>query len=241
MSSNRNPITECIRCGSCCKRGGPCFHGADRRLIENGVIPLKHLYTIRQGEPVYDNVRRRLVASETDIIKIKERKKSRACLFFEEAGNRCRIYENRPSECRLLTCWDTREMERGYDKDRLSREALISGVEGLWELVSDHQARCDYKKIENLLGNSNASNKQETLESILYLVQYDAQLRSLIIEKGGIDPEMIDFLLGAPLYETLARFGITVKTEGGAYRLKLSPEDNAYRIRWETSGPRYGR
>ncbi len=27
-------ITECICCGTCCKKGGPCFHLADKHLID---------------------------------------------------------------------------------------------------------------------------------------------------------------------------------------------------------------
>ena len=39
------PISECMRCGTCCKKGGPSFHHADKTLIEAGVIESKYLYT----------------------------------------------------------------------------------------------------------------------------------------------------------------------------------------------------
>ena len=227
----RNHFTECIRCGSCCKKGGPSFHNADRHLIEKGVIQLKYLYTIRQGEPAYDNIRRCLVAAENDIVKIKEQEKSRVCIFFDETENGCRIYENRPSECRKLKCWDTRELERIYDKERLSREELISGIQGLWDLVSDHQARCDYKNIENLLNKLDKSNQKDAFDTILYMIEYDIQLRSLIIERGAIDPEMVDFLLGLPLVDTIARFGLSVKKKGGAFQLKPSVKPSDFLLR----------
>lgn len=119
MDTTKSPsVSECIRCGSCCKKGGPSFHKADKHLIEKGIIQLKYLYTIREGELAYDNVRQCLIAPEGDIIKIKEDKNSRACVFFEERGNRCGIYENRPEECRALKCWDTREIEAIYSKNR---------------------------------------------------------------------------------------------------------------------------
>ena len=52
-----NSISECKRCGTCCKKGGPCFHVEDKMLIEKGVILIKYLYTIRKGEPAYDKIR----------------------------------------------------------------------------------------------------------------------------------------------------------------------------------------
>lgn len=48
----------CMRCGTCCEKGGPGFHQEDRMLIEKGRIPLKYLYTIRKGEFAYDKIGR---------------------------------------------------------------------------------------------------------------------------------------------------------------------------------------
>ena len=56
VTMEREPISECVRCGTCCGKGGPAFHHEDKMLIEQGIILSKHLYTIRAGEPVYDNV-----------------------------------------------------------------------------------------------------------------------------------------------------------------------------------------
>jgi Fe-S-cluster containining protein len=36
-------ITKCIRCGTCCKKGGPSFHLEDKMLIEKGIILSKYL------------------------------------------------------------------------------------------------------------------------------------------------------------------------------------------------------
>ena len=63
-------ITECSRCGTCCKKGGPAFHLKDKSLLAKGRIKMNAIYTIRQGEPVYDNVINEVIAAKTDIIKI---------------------------------------------------------------------------------------------------------------------------------------------------------------------------
>jgi len=62
-------ITECIRCGTCCKKGGPSFHLADKHLIDKGIILSKYLFTIRKGELAYDNVRQELLPLSSELIK----------------------------------------------------------------------------------------------------------------------------------------------------------------------------
>jgi len=222
MTGSNNLISECRRCGSCCKKGGPSFHQEDKNLIEKGAIALKYLYTIRQGELAYDNIKRCLVAAESDIIKTKEETRSRACVFFDETENSCRIYENRPIECRTLMCWDTRELEEMYSRNRLSRKKLISDIEGLWDLVEDHQTRCDYKIVKGFVDKLDKPNKKSAVDGLRYMINYDIQIRSLVIKKGAIDPEMVDFLLGLPLIETIKRFGLNVKKEGDKYHLEPS-------------------
>ena len=120
---------ECIRCGTCCQKGGPSLHLEDRALIEDGLIPAKYLFTIREGEPAYDNIKACIQLTETDIIKIKSRKNSQACIFFNPAAAECGIYENRPAECRALNCWDIADILNMYAKNRLSRKDLLQQVE----------------------------------------------------------------------------------------------------------------
>jgi hypothetical protein len=35
-----------------------------------------------------------------------------------------------------------------------------------------------------------------------------------VVEQGGMDPEMLDFLFGRPLTKTLPSYGITVRQDG---------------------------
>jgi Fe-S-cluster containining protein len=77
------PISECRRCGTCCKKGGPSFHRTDKALIEKGVIHSKYLYTIRQGELAYDNVRQCLEPVSSDVIKLKGKGETWTCILFD--------------------------------------------------------------------------------------------------------------------------------------------------------------
>jgi Fe-S-cluster containining protein len=208
------PAESCIRCGTCCEKGGPALHQEDRMLIEKGRIPAKCLYTIRRGESAFDNVKGCLVPVDSDIIKIKGKEDSWTCTFFEEQNRGCAIYNHRPVECRALKCWDTVELEKIYARHRLTRDDLISEVEGLWDLIEDHQARCDYEKIRKLIGDLDGPHPGRARKEMMEIIQYDAEIRKLVLEKGGLDPGMLDFLFGRPLVQTLPGYGIRLREEG---------------------------
>jgi Fe-S-cluster containining protein len=212
-------ITECIRCGTCCKKGGPSFHLEDKVLIEKGIILSKYLYTIREGELCYDNVKESILPAASDIIKIKGQKDSVTCIFFNEKENECTIYDNRPVECRALKCWDTREIENIYSKNRLTRKDLISTIEGLWDLVEDHQRRCSYEVFKFFIDALNKDKKDEALKGIFDIIEYDAQIRELVVQKGYLDPEMTDFIFGRPITETIRMYGFKIIKQDDNYRL----------------------
>jgi len=209
-----NSQSDCRRCGACCEKGGPGFHIEDRGLVDTGAIPSRCLFTIRQGELAYDNVRGCLMPVDSDVIKIKGKADTWSCVFFDEPGKRCTIYDNRPRECRALKCWDTRELEKIYAGHRLTREDLISEVEGLWALIQDHQQRCDYEIIKKLIDDFNGPFREKTRKKLLEIIRFDAEIRKLVVEKGGMDPEMLDFLFGRPLTKTLPNYGIRIRQNG---------------------------
>lgn len=178
-------------------------------MIEDGVIHSKYLYTIRKGEWAYDNVRHCLGAVSSDIIKIKGKNDSWTCIFFDETQNACAIYENRPLECRALKCWDTRELEELYAKKRLTRADLISEIEGLWSLITDHEQRCNYEIIQQLVNaiNRNAGDGKAR-SKLAEIIKFDTEIRNLVVSTAGLEPEMLDFLFGRPLTQTLKKMGL---------------------------------
>jgi hypothetical protein len=122
-------------------------------------------------------------------------------------------------ECKVLKCWDTRDIEKIYAKNRLTREDLISSVEGLWELVEGHQERCSYDKLKFFIDSLNKGKKNEALKGILDLITYDINLRELVVQKAGLDPELTDFLFGRPITETIKIYGLKIKEKNGKYIL----------------------
>ncbi len=209
------PRSSCIRCGVCCKKGGPTIHTEDKKQIEEGKIPLKFLFTIRKHEPAFDNIQNLIAPANTDIIKIKSKKDSSACIFYDSSNAECRIYANRPIECRELKCWDTREISLLYDKNRINRKTLLSGIKDLSDLIQDHQNRCSYKKIAELadMVKCNPIEKKDALQKLNEMLRYDYSIRHLIVEKDKQASEMLDFLFGRPLTATMQLFGLKTKED----------------------------
>lgn len=207
-------VSTCQRCGTCCQKGGPSFHQADKALIESGEIPSKYLYTIRKGEMAYDNVRQCLEPVGSDIIKIKGKGNSWTCLFFDEAQAACTIYDNRPIECRALKCWDTAELEALYAQKRLKREDLLADIEGLWDLIKNHQQRCNYDTILALIKAINSNQPGNARQKLAEIIQFDNEIRKLVVSQGELNADMLDFLFGRPLNQTLKNFGLSVKMKG---------------------------
>ncbi len=207
-NGSEESVSECRRCGTCCKKGGPSFHQEDKALIEKGVIHSKYLYTIRKGEIAYDNVKQCLDPVSSDLIKIKGKGESWTCIFLDEKQNECTIYEDRPIECRALKCWDTKALEDLYNRKRLKREDLIADIEGLWGLIKDHQERCNYKTIQKLVKEINSGRGVEARQKLAEIIQFDTEIRKLVVSRGGLDLDMLDFLFGRPLKQTLKNFGL---------------------------------
>lgn len=216
-------ITECQKCGVCCEKGGPVFHLEDKPLVERGVILSKYLFTIRAGEPAHENVKGGLTRVSSDIIKIKGKGNLWRCIFLDETDKTCKIYTSRPVECRVLKCWDTSDIEKIYLRDLLTRKDLISGIEGLWELVEDHQAKCDYGLFDSFSRSYKETKDKDAEEKMLEMVQYDSHLRDLVVEKGGMDREMLDFLFGRPMLKTIAMFGLSIEQDRRLWRLRITP------------------
>jgi Fe-S-cluster containining protein len=197
MKPAASPHSTCSRCGTCCRKGGPALHREDRARVEQGAIHTRHLYTIRKGEWATDPVQGGRIRVDGDIIKIKGRGDSWACRFLDDRTGACHIYADRPLECRLLECRDTARLEQVYRCGRLSRRDLLADVKGLWELIEDHERRCSVDGIRRLLEQRPGRAGVES--ELAGMVRYDAEIRRLMVAQGGLEAEMLDFLLGRPV------------------------------------------
>lgn len=216
------PQSQCQRCATCCAKGGPALHLEDNEYLESGKIPLKNLFTIREGEPAYDNIQRRVAPAATDIIKIKGAARNDAtCLFLDQGQVACTIYDHRPMECRLLSCWDTRALVDVYDKRRITRNDLLSRFPALIDLVAEHQTRCDYRRMGQLAARvRQGEDAGQATESLLELIRYDQSLRLLTVERSRLDSDLLEFLFGRPAYMTIRYFRLRLSQKGETLALE---------------------
>ncbi len=208
VNVSREGISECARCCTCCAKGGPALHKEDKELYTNNSLHGRFLFTIRKGEPAEDNVKGGLIFADTDIIKIKSKTNSSNCLYVDLLKNSCSIYDSRPLECRILKCWDTTDIETIYDKDRLTRKDLLGHIDGLWEIITDHQEECSYDKVRDLIDQNPEKLDKDAARKILEMIQYDATIRPMVLEKGNLDSNMLDFLFVIPIAKALKRLSL---------------------------------
>jgi Fe-S-cluster containining protein len=220
QSDKQDKNASCKRCGTCCMGGGPAFHLADQKLIDEGIFPATQIYTIRQGEPVRDFIRSQITTAPTDIIKVKSADGTHACGVYDKQQSECTVYEDRPSECRAQKCWDPSESMNMYDKDRLTRKDLLSNVEGLWQVVEDHQKRCAYDAVLRFVEAKDETERERASEEVLSAIQYDVSLRSLVVEKMQLDPNMLEFLFGRPMLRVISLFGLVVEQTADGLKLR---------------------
>lgn len=208
LKRSKEGITECIRCCTCCAKGGPALHLEDKPLIDSGALHGRFLYTIRKNEPVEDNVQGKMTFAESDIIRIKSKVGSDTCLYADLNNASCSIYEQRPAECRILKCWDTKELEDYYRKDRLTRKDILGHVEGLWETIEEHEKKCSWEEILNIVSKNRNKLGEDAQETLFEMIQYDKAIRDLVVAKANVEPNLLDFLFGLPLEKKLRQMGI---------------------------------
>ena len=209
----------CIRCGECCRGSSPTLQLEDAALVKGGGIETAQLYTIREGELVWDNVQKKLNVTREELIKVRETTGSETgCVYYNEDVKACRIYDQRPAQCRALECWDVSEFERVYAGPKAKRRDIIrDGV--LLGLMEEHDRRCSYRKL-GIVVRQIEEKGEKAVERIIETLKFDYALRPLVSKKLGIPLYEMELVFGRPLMETLIMFGLRViKQPDGSFFL----------------------
>ena len=200
--------THCIRCGECCLTSSPTLQADDLPKLKKGLIKTHDLYTIRAGELVRDNIQNQLKFAENELIKLKEKGPGKGCLYYDEKGRACKIYEYRPAQCSALYCWDEQEFIRVHKGPKLERKTIIhDGV--LLGLVEQHESKCSYRLIDNLVQQIETQGTA-AVDELIALLRFDHELRPFVSEKMGLDLNDMDLIFGRPLTKTITMFGLKV-------------------------------
>jgi Fe-S-cluster containining protein len=207
------PRTHCIRCGICCMKGGPTLHEEDALLFTKHVLDKTQVYTLRKGE-VVRNIDDTLMILEGEMIKIKGQGESWSCMFYDEDDNACRIYQDRPVECRALECWNLGGLKEVMARPCLQRMDLLNPGDCILKIMKAHEEKCDYATLDAAIKALKGPDSAKAADKILDLLQYDDYLRPFLIDKLGMDPNAMDFFFGRPMSSTIRMYGLCVKEEG---------------------------
>ncbi len=207
-NSPSQPVTDCIRCGTCCRKGGPSLHKEDKKIILAGHIDREHLITIRKGELAFSPLMNRLEPVQKELVKLAGKGKAWVCCFFDEKKSACTVYTRRPLECRILKCWDTAELLSVIGQNTLDRFDIISKDDPLLTFIEVHEKECSLEKAEGLISALvREKDNAALLEKLNALVQRDLTLRSQAISKFGLSLEEELFIFGRPLFKILRSRG----------------------------------
>jgi len=202
------PLPACKRCGRCCESGGPALHVEDLTLVAAGVIARAHLVTLRAGELAHENVAGKLAPLDRELVKIAGVQGLYACQFHDATARACRIHENRPAECRALSCEDTSRITDMYREDRLTRADLVGTGGGLWELIAFHDQAFAAGAAMNLAREASRGGRV-ALHTLRELARSEDSFRQSFQLKTGISPEELDFYFGRSLARICSPFGVT--------------------------------
>jgi Fe-S-cluster containining protein len=208
-------ITHCIRCGTCCKKGGPVLHHEDKKILRHHHAAYEHLITIRRGELTYNSLSEKVEQASKEMIKVAGKGDTWSCCFYREEDSSCMIYEHRFLECRLLKCWEPAEIMSVIGKHTICRSDIINQDDPVLSIIETHEKECSLPEVQQLIGEASfGKDSSKALRRLTELVQKDRALRSYALSKLELKPEYELFIFGRPLMQILKDSGLAVKTAG---------------------------
>jgi Fe-S-cluster containining protein len=208
----------CLCCGECCEKSSPTLLVQDLPLFTQEVLTWNEVYALPLGD-LEASGEEKLVFLTEERLKVREVPGSHQCWFYQAARQRCRIYEQRPEQCRRQQCWGEPPPapETG---EFLNREHLFGQVPEIWDLIAAHQERCDRNKVrEALLGV--AQGREEAGNVLFEALHFDHHLRQMLLKEWELNAAAVDLLLGRSLSNFLRDLGFNAKlTPEGVFRIE---------------------
>ena len=219
-------LPVCVGSGECCRHGSPSLFHQDLELVRGEEIPWRQLVTLRPGERARAPGSGQPVDLSEEHIKIREDPETGACVFYDDTGERCRIYVHRPVQCRAQACWDPGPARELLEEARLSRSTLFAEVPVLRELVEEHDRRWPFAALREAMDGLHRSAGEE-VEGVIRLLAEEASFRGLVAQRLSIPEDVLDFLFGRSFVDLVPLFGLQVVTaEDGTRTLRpLGGED----------------
>ena len=226
MTASRNKLLEqgdsCVRCGECCEKGSPTLLSPDLGLFQREVLTLNDVYTLRPGEKATTR-EGQVTTLEEERLKVREVPGSRQCWFYLAANQTCRIYADRPEQCRRQNCWGEPPPPTAPE-ELLQRRHLFAAVPEVWDLIREHQDRCDCAAVVRLLADL-GTGSDAAGDALFEALHFDHYLRRMLMDDWELTPGATEFLLGRPLSDFLETLGLNATlTPEGVFRLEPRQE-----------------
>ncbi len=227
MNSSTSKIdrNQCLRCGTCCTKGGPSLHRDDINLLKDGHLSYSDLITIRLGESAFSPVSGKVEPVKQELVKLAGKSRSWTCGFYNDSGKEslCELYENRPLECRLLKCWDPQDLLSVIGKESITRRDIINPGDPILEIITLHDKECSFQEVEELLtGLGDNQESTDIMARLTGLVSNDLAIRSQTVAKINMPVAVEFFILGRPIFTQLKQRGIETRENNGEIQLILS-------------------
>lgn len=227
MNTPASNDTTCQRCGTCCLKGGPALHAPDAALFSGpDALELSVIVTFRAGEPAHDQVRGQVLPLGRELLKLRGKPGSQACLFYEPRARACGLYQRRPEECQALSCQDTSALAAMYEKNRLRRSDLLPAGHPILAVMAEHEALVPVARIAPLAELFRAGG-QEALDAEAELVRMaraDQAFRKGLAERANIAPEYHDFFFGRGAAALFSAAGLALREDARlGYRIQSDP------------------
>lgn len=209
--------TTCNQCGTCCKQGGPALHTRDLDLIRSGQIPVNRLVTIRKGELVHNPLAEKILPVTVELVKLIGRNKQWQCCFYDDKLG-CTVYEDRPYACRVLKCWDIREISTLMEKDTISRLDILDKDDPVIQLIMEHERICpcdDLGYVQTHLDRLSIEQKNEMEQR----VNNDLNFRARVTGDLQLTLGEELFYFGRPLFQLLQPLGVQLSESSSGVRL----------------------
>jgi len=211
-NQKRIPRNTCIRCGTCCLKGGPVLHQEDKKILRAGHIGYQHLVTIRKTELAFNPLSGKIEPSHQELVKVAGKGKDWACCFYDGEKASCTIYEHRFLECRLLKCWETSELISVIGKNTITRSDVINPDDPILWLIENHEKECPYHEVNKLIfALPEEKDTSKTLTKLTEFAHKDLAIRSYAHFELGLKAEFESFIFGRPLFKLLNACGISVR------------------------------
>lgn len=207
----------CVRCGECCEKSSPTLLLPDLELFNREVLTWNEVYSLPEGDQVLSREGKPAVLKE-ERLKIRELPGTRQCWFYLAATRGCRIYQDRPEQCRRQQCWD--EPAEPASGEFLARRHLLEQVPEVWELISAHRERCRRPMVRQAVQNL-LDGEESAAEPLFNALHFDHYLRQMFTQEWNLAPAATELLLGRPLTDFVASLGLkAVLTPDGVFQLE---------------------